>query len=76
MINAPPTGHGWGYKTGLLYVITGSISLVLCYFYVPEIVRRNAADLDELFEKGVPARRFKQYVTESQKAAQDARESA
>jgi hypothetical protein len=36
----------------------------------------NAADLDELFEKGVPARRFKQYITESQKAAQDARESA
>ena len=76
MINAPPTGHGWGYKTGLLYVITGSISLVLCYFFVPEIARRNAADLDELFEKGVPARRFKQYVTEYQKAAQDARESA
>jgi len=71
MINAPPTGHSWGYKTGLLYVITGFISLVLCYFFVPEIARRSNRELDEMFEANVPARHFKKYVTESQKQAEE-----
>ena len=35
--------------------------------YVPEPSRRNAAELDELFEKGIPAWRMRKYVTDVQK---------
>ncbi|KAL7916802.1 general substrate transporter [Trichoderma velutinum] len=60
-------GANWGYKTAFLFFGTGIIVCVLTYFYVPEPSQRNPAELDELYEKGVPAWRMRNYVTDVQK---------
>ncbi|KAL7940835.1 general substrate transporter [Trichoderma barbatum] len=60
-------GANWGYKTAFLFLGTGVIVFILAYFYVPEPSQRNSAELDELYEKGVPAWRMRSYVTDVQK---------
>lgn len=57
----------WGYKTAWLFLGTGIVVSILVYFYVPEPSQRNAAELDEMYEKGVPARRMRHYVTDVQR---------
>lgn len=49
---------GWGVKIGLFF---GGISLLYyipTYFLYPETKNRTYAQLDELYERGVPARHF------------------
>jgi hypothetical protein len=60
-------GANWGYKTAFLFLGTGIIVCVLTYFYVPEPSQRNPAELDELYEKGIPAWRMRNYVTDVQR---------
>jgi hypothetical protein len=43
-----------------------TLGLVACYFLVPETKARTFAELDELFEKRVPARHFANYKTQVQ----------
>ncbi|KAH7381064.1 general substrate transporter [Cadophora sp. MPI-SDFR-AT-0126] len=62
-------GANWGYKTAWLFLGTGVVCCVGAFFYVPEPSKRNAAELDEMFEKRVPARQMRKYVTEVQMAA-------
>ena len=45
---------------------TGAVCCVIIYFFVPEPSLRNAAELDEMYEKGVPAWKMKNYVTDVQ----------
>ncbi|KAB5546910.1 sugar transporter [Coniochaeta sp. 2T2.1] len=59
-------GANWGYKTAFLFLGTGIVTCVLVFFFVPEPSARNPAELDEMFEKGVPAWRMRGYVTEVQ----------
>ncbi|PVH79891.1 MFS general substrate transporter [Cadophora sp. DSE1049] len=61
-------GANWGYKTAWLFLGTGAVCCVGAFFYVPEPSKRNAAELDEMFEKRVPARQMRKYVTEVQMA--------
>lgn len=35
---------------------------------LPEVAQRNYAELDEMYEKGVPAWKMKGYVTDVQKS--------
>ncbi|KAL4903125.1 hypothetical protein BDW74DRAFT_169064 [Aspergillus multicolor] len=63
-------GVNWGYKTAWLFFATGICVCVLLYFYLPECSRRNAAEIDEMYEKGVPAWRMHKYVTDVQERAQ------
>ncbi|KAI9162757.1 substrate transporter [Paramyrothecium foliicola] len=60
-------GVNWGYSTAFLFLGTGLFTCVLVYFYVPEPSQRNPAEMDEMYDKGVPARRMRKYVTEVQK---------
>lgn len=69
------TGADWGYKTAFLFLGTGTITCVIAYFYVPEPSQRNSAEMDEMYEKHVPARRMKKYVTDVQKQRQVTRSS-
>jgi SP family sugar:H+ symporter-like MFS transporter len=43
---------------------------VVIYFFVPEPSQRNSAELDEMYEKGVPARRMRKYITDVQRMQQ------
>jgi SP family sugar:H+ symporter-like MFS transporter len=60
-------GVNWGYNTGWLFLGTGICVCLLVYFYVPEPSRRNPAEIDEMYEKGVPAWRMRTYVTDVQR---------
>jgi hypothetical protein len=62
-------GANWGYNTAWLFFGTGLIALVLTVLYVPECAKRNPAELDEMYDKGVPAWRMKKYVTDVQTRA-------
>ncbi|OAL44872.1 MFS general substrate transporter [Pyrenochaeta sp. DS3sAY3a] len=59
-------GVNWGYKTAWLFFGTGVASCIMMYFYLPECSRRNAAEIDEMYEKGVPAWQMHKYVTQVQ----------
>ncbi|RAO69146.1 uncharacterized protein BHQ10_005158 [Talaromyces amestolkiae] len=51
-----------GPKTGYMFFGVGVICLVLIYLWVPDVTGRTYAQLDELFERRIPARKFKTTV--------------
>ncbi|WWD09795.1 hypothetical protein V865_007923 [Kwoniella europaea PYCC6329] len=61
----------WGVKTGFFFAGTGTVSTIVGWFLLPEVTRRSPAEIDELFEKKVPLRKFKGYVTEVQMVAEE-----
>ncbi|CRG86849.1 General alpha-glucoside permease [Talaromyces islandicus] len=64
MINGTITQ--WGVKTGFFFAATGTISVVIAWFILPEVTRRTPGEIDEMFEKKVNLRKFKSHVTEVQ----------
>lgn len=48
-----------GPKTGYMFFGIGIICTVLTYIWIPDVTGRTYAQLDELFEKRIPARKFK-----------------
>ena len=63
-------GANWGYKTAWLFLGTGLAMVIVIFFFVPEPSCRNAAEMDEMYEKHVPPRKMRTHVTDIQKAAQ------
>lgn len=61
-------GANWSYRTAWLFFGTGLVTIVIVYFYVPEPSQRNSAEMDEMYEKRVPARKMRKYVTDVQRA--------
>ncbi|KAJ4328834.1 hypothetical protein N0V84_000621 [Fusarium piperis] len=64
MINGSVT-H-WGVKTGFFFAGTGTVAVVVAWFILPEVARRTPGEIDEMFEKKVALRGFKNYITEVQ----------
>jgi MFS transporter, SP family, sugar:H+ symporter len=62
-------GANWGYKTAFLFVGLGTVTVLVIFLFVPEPSMRNSAEMDEMYEKGVPAWRMSKYVTDVQRAA-------
>lgn len=60
-------GANWGPKAGLFFAGTGTIVVVVAWFILPEVAQRTTSEIDEMFEKKVPPRQFKNYVTEVQR---------
>lgn len=54
-----PTAWNWGAKTGFFWAGLAFLACIWCYFDMPETKDRTFAELDYLFEKEVPARKFK-----------------
>ncbi|KAL2676510.1 hypothetical protein Neosp_010270 [[Neocosmospora] mangrovei] len=67
-----PEGVDWNYNTGWLFGALGVITTVIVWFYVPEPSKRNTAEMDEMYENGVPAWKMQKYVTNVQLAQQEA----
>jgi SP family sugar:H+ symporter-like MFS transporter len=61
-------GVNWSYHVGWLFGGFGVITSIIVWFYVPEPSMRNTAEMDEMYEKGVPAWRMQKYVTDAQRA--------
>ncbi len=53
-----PTAWNWGAKTGFFWAGLNSICFIYAYFRLPEPKGRSFAELDLLFEKKIPARKF------------------
>ncbi|KAL6705693.1 hypothetical protein ACN47E_006482 [Coniothyrium glycines] len=68
MINGDLTK--WGVKTGFFFAGTGSIATIAAWFLLPEIARRTPAEIDELFEKKINLRQFKNHITNVQIVSQ------
>lgn len=60
LINASEAGLGP--KTALIYGGVSLLSCVWCYFNIPECRGRTFEELDIMFERKVPMRKFKSYV--------------
>ncbi|KAK9453088.1 putative alpha-glucoside transport protein [Dipodascopsis uninucleata] len=60
MIN--PTEWNWKGKTGFFWGGSAFLTTVWAYFRLPETKGRTFAELDVLFEKRVPARKFRSYA--------------
>lgn len=58
-----PQYAGWGAKIGFFFGPLALLSTVVVYFTVPETKGRNYQELDELYERRLPAWRFKDAVT-------------
>lgn len=56
MINS--TGWGWGAKAGFYWSGSSACFLIWAIFRLVETKNRTPTELDFLFEKGVPARKF------------------
>ncbi|KAH9883761.1 alpha-glucosides permease MPH2/3 [Xylariomycetidae sp. FL2044] len=54
-----PTGGNLGGRCGYVWGATGLICFVLAYFYVPEMRFRSYREIDILFKRKVPARKWK-----------------
>ncbi|TIA66790.1 general substrate transporter [Aureobasidium pullulans] len=55
----------WGVKTGFFFAGTGAVAVVICWFILPEVACRTPAEIDEMFEKKINLRKFKQYSPSS-----------
>ncbi|EGV66261.1 general substrate transporter [Yamadazyma tenuis ATCC 10573] len=54
-----PTAWNWGAKTGFFWAGFCIASAIWCWFDLPETKGKTFAELDLLFNEGVPARKFK-----------------
>jgi len=54
-----PTAWAWGARSGFFWAGTSILGLLLTWYCVPEPKGRTVAELDLLFEKKVPARKFR-----------------
>ncbi|KAH8879716.1 putative transporter [Thozetella sp. PMI_491] len=65
MVNA--NQWNWGFKTGWFYAGVGLPFTLGMWFLIPETAGRSAAELDELFERKIPAWRFHKTETATQR---------
>ncbi|KAK3899805.1 general substrate transporter [Staphylotrichum tortipilum] len=66
-----PEALDWGPKYLYIWGCSNLILAVFVFFFVPETRGRSLEQLDELFSKRVPARKFKAYVTDLQQVDAD-----
>lgn len=60
-------GANWGYRTAWLFFCTGTVTVVFVWLFVPEPSARNSAELDEMYERGVPAWKMRKFETHVQR---------
>jgi len=59
-----PTGGNLGGKCGYVWGATGLLCLITAYFYLPEMKGLSYREIDILFKRRVPARKWKQTVVD------------
>ncbi|CAI7656290.1 unnamed protein product [Penicillium bialowiezense] len=61
-----PDQANLGAKVSFIFGGLATLCLVYLWFYQPETAARTYAELDEMFVKKIPARKFKRYQTDAQ----------
>ncbi|KAF2008863.1 general substrate transporter [Aaosphaeria arxii CBS 175.79] len=64
-----PDAGNLGGKVGFIFGATTFIGFIGCWLWLPETMNRTAAELDELFERGVNVRNFDKAETNVEKTA-------
>jgi len=59
-------GGNLGGKCGYVWGATGLICLITAYFFLPEMKGRSYREIDILFKRHVPARKWKGTVIDAQ----------
>lgn len=67
-----PDQANLGAKVAFIFGGLSVLSTVYLWFYQPEVAGRSYEELDEMFIKQIPARKFKGYKTEVQEKSQRA----
>ncbi|KAK7429840.1 hypothetical protein QQZ08_003685 [Neonectria magnoliae] len=57
-----PTGANLGGRCGYVWGATGFVCLVTAYFFLPEMKGRSYREIDILFKRRIPARKWKKTV--------------
>lgn len=55
----------WRGKVGFFFAGLGGLCMLYCFFFMPETKGRTFEELDIMFERGVPSRKFKEYRIEA-----------
>jgi MFS transporter, SP family, general alpha glucoside:H+ symporter len=55
----------WGGKTAFFFTGLSFIAALVIFLEIPEMKNRTYVELDEMFEKHIPSRRFKEYARET-----------
>jgi MFS family permease len=66
-----PEALNWGPKYCYIWAGSNAILAIFTFFFMPETRGRSLEQLDELFEKRLPAWKFRKYVTDLQQADTD-----
>ena len=61
-----PNEANLGAKTAFIFGGLSFLSLIYLWFYQPETSGRSYEELDEMFAKRIPARKFKSYHAEAE----------
>ncbi|KAF4624301.1 hypothetical protein G7Y89_g13873 [Cudoniella acicularis] len=56
-----PSALNWGPKYGYIWTPSCFIGAAWVWFYLPEVKNRTFEEIDEMFEAGLPARKFRTY---------------
>ncbi|KAH8884155.1 MFS hexose transporter [Thozetella sp. PMI_491] len=70
-----PDKANLGAKVAFIFGGCSVLCLTYLYFQLPETAGRTFEELDEMFQKGIPARKFKGYKPEAQALGEIAREA-
>jgi SP family general alpha glucoside:H+ symporter-like MFS transporter len=67
-----PNQANLGAKTSFIFGGLSVLCWIYLFFYQPETANRSFEEIDEMFFKHVPARKFKQFVTDSERKGEEA----
>ncbi|KAK9358508.1 general substrate transporter [Lipomyces starkeyi] len=70
-----PTAANLGAKVAFVFAGCLLITIILTYFFLPETRGRTTAEMDEMYNAGVPMRKWKKYKT-TMSTAQNIREKS
>jgi MFS transporter, SP family, general alpha glucoside:H+ symporter len=65
-----PNEANLGAKVTFIFGGFGVLAVIYMWFYQPETSGRSYEELDEMFVKRIPARKFKSYLTEVEQRGQ------
>ncbi|KAK3695809.1 general substrate transporter [Podospora appendiculata] len=57
-----PASLNWGPRYGYIWFPSATVALIWVFFFLPETKGRTLEEIDEMFEKKIPARKFQEYV--------------
>ncbi|KAL1851304.1 hypothetical protein Daus18300_012609 [Diaporthe australafricana] len=63
-----PASLGWSAKYGYIWFASNLIVFLFIYFFLPETRGRTLEEIHEMFEEGVPSRKFKGFICEATQA--------